>query len=366
MRDDLPINPFRSARVISRNTDPAIYLATGSDFQRGDPQFIMSSGNLNAYLDNPHKWRHGVEVWDSKTWQKDFGSWLDCNLLVPELADKRFAVTPETYDCEVMECPECGSQTDSKSCRKCGVEREEKTIKKSWSNRADFCGDWVMSREAEHKQVIDRKTHLKVMEAIKVAAGNEAVTKLIQESDHQVFCLAEYEDPDTGLVIVVRILADIVPTISPWKKCVFDLKSARDGHPHGWPFVVFKNGYHLQLALYADVLSAAGYGERNTGAHLVIENEAPYHIVEPFPALTEEFFQAGRERYQTALRHYCQALKTGIWTGYPVPAGTTVFDHLQFLNPPNKIAETADEHPGEAEKPAATPELDPDEVGIIP
>lgn len=333
-------NPFSSAKLISVSTDPAVYLRTGADIKRGDSAFILSSGHLNAIATCPAKWRAGSEVEEKKSWQMNFGSLLDCLLLVPELKDKRFAVTPETFEAEGMECPRCGSVTESNSCRECKCERVKKNFTYPWSPVMGVCRAWVKEREAEGRIVVDRKTNEKVLHSLEVVKLHADLLSLIQNSDHQVFAMAEYHDKETGIVVTVKTMGDMVPhddPMLPWSKCLFDLKSARNGNPYSWPSICWSEGYAVQLAIYSHVLSLALSRELSTAGHIIIENEAPFHVVEPWPMLDAEFMELARLRYVEALKTYCRCLKTNEWPSYPLMAGTLVSQGMQFMKPTTRM-----------------------------
>lgn len=311
MMDDLP-NPFVNAKVIQRGANPAEYHNTGKDYNRGDHEFIMSNGHLKAFSECPAKWIAGGEV-EEKNWQMDFGSWLDCLFLSPHLADKCFAVTPATYPA---------------TPKRKGEQPEDKP----WTRQANYCKEWEAEQEKEGRHVIKHDINTDVHNAL---LSLRAACDFIQNASmHQVFCMAEWHDKDTGIVAPVKTLVDLVPNLdSRWNKCLFDLKTTGNGSPGVWAKQIFDKGYYLQAALYLDVYAAATGEDRNTFAHIVIENVWPFHVTQPLPCLSTEFINMGRLRYRTALQQYCQSLETNEWPSYPLIPGTTVSDGLQILGP---------------------------------
>lgn len=311
--DDLP-NPFTNGKVIQRGANPAEYHNTGKDYNRGDHEFIMSNGHLKAFSDCPAKWLAGGQV-EEKSWQMDFGSWLDCLFLSPHLAEKCFAVTPATYPATPKR-------------------KDDVPEQKPWTRQANYCKDWEAEREAEGRHIIKHDINDSVHNAL--ISLREIHEGLQHESAHQVFCMAEWEDKGTEIVVPVKILVDIVPNLihdSPFSKCLFDLKTAGNGSPGAWTKQVFDRGYYLQAALYLDVYCAATGEDRNTFAHIVIENEWPFHVTQPALCLSSEFINLGRLRYRAALAQYCQCLETGAWPSYPLIPGTKVYGGLQIIEP---------------------------------
>lgn len=312
MMDDLP-NPFKNAKVIERGANPAEYHNTGKDYSCGDKDFIMSNGHLRAFSDCPAKWRLGGAV-EEKNWQMDFGSWLDCLYLSPHLANKAFAVTPATYPAK-------------------GKRKDDPPIDKPWNRNATYCDEWESEQESEGRHIINHKINASVQQALDSLIATGPIG-LAEQSAHQVFCMAEWEDKETGLSVPVKILVDLAPNLeSQWSKCLFDLKSTGNGSPSAWAKQVFDKGHYLQAALYLDVYCAATGEDRNTFAHLVIENTHPFHVTQPIPCLSSEFINLGRLRYRSALKQYCQCLATNEWPSYPLIPGTTIYAGMQVLGP---------------------------------
>lgn len=337
--DDLP-NPFVNAKVIQRGANPADYHNTGKDYSRGDKEFIMSNGHLRAFSDCPAKWRAGGEV-EEKNWQMDFGSWLDCLFLSPHLAPKCFAVTPATYPATPKR-------------------KDDAPEQKPWTRQANYCKEWETEQEKEGRHIIKHDVNTAVLHAIK---SLDDAGGLNLQSTHQVFCMAEWKDRDTGIVVPVKILVDVVPNIeTPWPKCLFDLKSTGNGSPGAWSKQIFDKALYLQGALYLDVYCAATGEDRNTFAHLVIENVWPFHVTQPMPCLSAEFINLGRLRYRSALRQYCQCLESNEWPSYPLVPGTAVHDGLQILEPKPYMV-TGSPEP-QTNRPRHSWEMNPNDVPV--
>lgn len=96
-----------------------------------------------------------------------------------------------------------------------------------------------------------------------------------------------------------------------------DLKSTRDPSPARFSTQAAQMGYHVQLALYSDAVSAAGLGAVDT--KIVAVQSAPPHDVVVY-ALDEGALGPGRERYETALDTLVACRKSGQWPGQAVDA----------------------------------------------
>ena len=267
--------------------------------ERGHKSFVMSRSQLVAFAECPEKWVKGEAV-EEESKAMTFGSVLDCLATTPDELLKKFAVTPETYPA-----------TPTK--------KSEPPEQKPWTSRANYCKDWEAEKEAEGFAVVSQAMMEDAKRAFNALHQNEAVERLIECSDKQVLIVAEWKDDDTGLIVPFSALLDLVPSVGDaiWGKTLADIKTARNGNPSKWARVCDDSGYDVQAALYFDLYRAARPNEDRTDfVHVVQENTFPFHVVNPPPALSEEFLNWGRMKYKKALRHYCKCLTTGIWPSY--------------------------------------------------
>lgn len=285
-------NPFTNARVVSENTDPSVY--HNSQFRRGDPKFVMSRSELQIFARNPHKWIAGFHEDDSDC--KEWGTLCDMMLLQPHLVASKIAVPPPFY-------------------------RNEKGEDKPWNNNANVCKEWNQEREDEGRLIVKQAKFDEAKAAIEILMGDPINADVVNSSAHQVYCMADYTDDQTGIVVPVKILIDLVPDKSHVKlgKVLVDFKTSNDASHGTWAREVKKWGYHLQSAMYLDVYRAATGEDRVEFRHLIQESEAPFEVGRRLMSDNgdlDSFISLGRVSYQGALAHYCRCLEKNEWPGY--------------------------------------------------
>lgn len=322
---------FRNAKIVGSGIDPAAYIRQESDtIKRGDVGYVMSRSELRAFTECPRRWLAGQKD-DRDTTATRWGSLIDCLVLEPEKFPDRYAIQPDHYDAEIMECPSCKSQTDSASCRKCKCDRVKITIQKEWNNNSETCAEWC--RKQNGKTVISATEKENAFLAVSQIRNDEFISELIDCSLKQVMIVAEYVDAATGLIVPVKGLIDVVPNRNnkTFGRMIGDLKTARDGNPAKWNRTVYDNGYDWQAAFFLDLYSAASDEQRIDFAHIVQENFAPFEVVSPLPILSSEFLEQGRMKYLSALQKYCQCIASNDWPSF-APTKTS-FGGFQIIEP---------------------------------
>ena len=305
-----------NSKIIGSNISYEVYSRQEPDVSRGGQAFSMSRGELVNFYECPARWLAGYRDDDKETDATTWGSMVDCLLMSRNEFDLRYAVSAPTYFKNEMKCPSCGSVTDSKSCRKCKCDREPVTTEKPWDSKSTMCKEWEESQGG--KIIIKSELFEAAEKAVAAIRNNALVSELFDESDKQVLVCGLWQDEDTGLKIPLRGLLDIVPPKDHalFGKWLADFKTARNGNPAQWADTVNRRGYDVQAALYMDLYTSATNEDRVDFVHVVQENVFPFHVVSPPMALSAEFMQWGRGKYQRALRQYCQCLKTGVWPSF--------------------------------------------------
>lgn len=299
-------NPFISGRIIKLDCPISEYLASKGD----DKQAILSRSDLMEILNCPSKWRKGARPDDRRTWQSDFGSLVDCLLTQPKRFGEYYKIPPETY-------------TNSKGATA------------DWTWRSSTCRDWRDEQEDAGFLVCTAEEYDEAKNAI-FSIGKEygdQLVRLIENSQKQVFCVAEYHDEATGIIVFVKTLTDLVPAANDveFGKTLFDLKTARSAHPKAWKKSVFEDNLHVQAAMGLDCYCASTGELRNDFRHLIVENEPPYEPARRF--LSSEFIGLGREKYVQALKLYCQCVKAGYWPSYKDETELTLPDGYECVSP---------------------------------
>lgn len=309
--------------------------------KRGDKDFVMSRSELVEFDLNPKRWVDGFgldpEDEEKDTPALDWGSLVDCLMMGKDEFNSRFAVSPATY-------------------------ANSKGGESKWTRQSKECASWEDERIAEGLTIIRSKTYDRALVAAQAINADPEAAELFKISQRQVYVAGFWTDKKTGLVIPVKILLDLVPptTHPDFGKCLTDFKTARNGDPAKWDREVDDRDYDVQSALYMDVYRAAVKEDRTDWMFILQENVPPFHIVKPFPSLTEEFLNWGRAKYQEALRRYAECLATGVWPSYRV-AGMPL-GKLQGIRPDGLWTYRQSAGGAALDRYAAAPEpIEPDE-----
>lgn len=280
-------NPFKNARVVGDSYDARLY---HTEQQRGSRDFVVSNSMLGDFAPNPCRWINGYKKDQSKA--KLWGSLLDTKTLQPEKLTQFFVTRPEFYP-------------DSKTGEP-----------KKWAPQATYCREWKAEQEANHVEPITKKLDEESNKAVARLFADERIAEVIHSSQKQVYVIGEYHDRETGLVIPVKSLLDLVPAASHPKhgRRLFDLKSGRNGSHKAWRKQVYNFGWHRQAAFHWDLYVAATKEDRADFRHVISENMPPY---EPGRrTLSLEFVEKGRMAVLRALSLYAKCLKENRWPSY--------------------------------------------------
>lgn len=319
---------FTKAHIAGVNVCSDEYHALKNGVERGDPKFVMSPSYLRAFALQPSKWIKGWNPKESKA--KDWGNLVDCRTLTPNLFQSRYAITPETYMDVKMECPRCGTRTDSKSCRSCGVERVAKPREEPWDNRASKCSEWTEEQKKSGKQIVSSESLKHCDAAVKrlfePVDGDDTIQRWFDCSERQVLVQGEWHDEPTGLIVPVSCLIDFVPRgDSEFADDLGDFKTCLSAHPDAFEWHAYKFGYHIQAAFDMDLFNIAANQQRSTWCFIAMENEEPWEFNRAIYGQDEglenpSFVQLGRMEsfggYLGLMKLYCQCLKTGKWPSY--------------------------------------------------
>lgn len=354
---------FLDLEIVGKNVPPAQYQA--QDLERGDAGFVMSRSELMAFAENPHKWLAGEH--DEGTESTEWGDLIDVLLLIPTQFPAIYAVTPDTYPSTGMKCPKCGSVTDSQSCRKCGVDRVKEKVNKPWDYNATYCSDWRDRQIASGKRVIKSIMFQSAQRAVKIMEQNENAMSLINCSERQVMVTGHYQDADTGLLIPVKLMLDLVPnkTHPRWGKSLADLKTCVSCNPPLFEKSVFKYDYDCQGSFYGDLYAQATGEDRTDFVFVAQENQPPYEVADPLPLLSGNFREIGKSKYLFALKYYARCLYAGKFPSYSV-GQRIVVDGRYIVEPKDYMVMDAVDRPilPPVEKPAN--KTSPERPDLIP
>lgn len=284
-----------TCKIIGDHVTYAAYSRQDDGVGRGDIRFRMSRSEIVKFSKCPEKYvETPIEV-DNDTPATTFGKLVECLSASPEDFDSLFAVESAKY-------------------------KNAKGEEQDWTYHSPSCRKWRDDRQKEGFTVVSIADKARALMAVAKIKRNAGMTELLAVSRKQVQIIGEWHDKETGLKIPVQCLLDLVPDKKHpvFSKWLSDFKTTRNGDPAKWAREVDDQGYDVQAALSMDMYVAATGEDRTDWVHAVVENEEPFHVVSPMPAMTVEFLQWGREKYQGALRYYAQCLATGKWPSYPV------------------------------------------------
>ncbi|QIT54127.1 hypothetical protein HC341_02175 [Aquisalimonas sp. 2447] len=168
-------------------------------------------------------------------------------------------------------------------------------------------------------------------------AGREAWASFQEEAAGRTVLTAEQAERAESMAEAVRghpaaagLLSDGLAECSLWHAegpelvkvrpdwwapaALVDLKTTRDAGPAGFARQVAQMRYHLQAALYVDVVGSVT-GETLPWYWIAVESEQP-HAVAVYRADAETLAR-GRELYRRALALYSECRRSGRWPGYP-------------------------------------------------
>ncbi|MEJ8803160.1 PD-(D/E)XK nuclease-like domain-containing protein [Pontibacter sp. H249] len=168
--------------------------------------------------------------------------------------------------------------------------------------------EWRAEQEAlnEGKICLSLDDYQKLMDMHKALFSNASIKQLFSKGTAEVSHYVDYAG------VNVKVRPDYLKS-----KAIVDLKTCEDASPEGFSRAAANYGYHLQAALYCDVLEHATQEER-LFVFVAQEKEYPYAAAIYKP--TEGFMAQGRYEYQLALDKYTQALNSGLHHGYEMYA----------------------------------------------
>lgn len=293
------------AKLVEIQADPAEYHQ--QDAERGCGTFVMSRSELMTFFDNPWKWLQGFDQEDSDA--TNWGSRLDTLVLDNGRFGQKFSICPKEYPHEV---------------------KGEKVMK-PWNRNATYCQEWEAMQPG--RTVLKPHEEAELLAAREMLLAHPEAAEILNCSQKQVWCKANWTDKATKVVVPVKILIDLLPDKDHPKhgKRIFDFKTAASANPNAWPYVCNRFGYHVQAAMYLDIYCAATGEDRTDWAHLVQENTPPYCV--ELIGLDSETIDAGRDIYKLALSEYARCLQTNQWRSYYVNRdnATVIVDGMPLM-----------------------------------
>lgn len=170
-----------------------------------------------------------------------------------------------------------------------------------WKEAQDFA--------AHHQTILLTASDYDLAMLIRDVAANNRFIRQMQNSDTLVETSFYADDAETGRLIKCR-----PDMYSPSMKIACDLKNMADASAVEFARSVARMGYHVQDAMYSDVLTQAGH-DIEAFFFVVFEKSEP-----PLVAVYELDAAAvaeGHAIYRAALAKYHECVKADTWPGYP-------------------------------------------------
>lgn len=120
-----------------------------------------------------------------------------------------------------------------------------------------------------------------------------------------------WTDDETGVLCKGR--PDRVGAIGGYSFLV-DVKTTRNASERAFAKDVASYGYHRQLAMYRDGLSALRPGPARRAAIIAVEKDPPYCVA--VHELDERCLEQGQREYRGHLTAYKRCKETNVWPGY--------------------------------------------------
>lgn len=327
---------IKNAQVVETNADPKHYHEYLSRHKRGDANFVMSSSALRVFGQCPDRWLNGYEPKSSDA--KEYGSLLDTIVLQPHLFQKRYAIRPLTY-----------KAVDTKG-RPTGEVKD-------WNGNSKVCQQWL--EDHKHLEITTEDEVKEATAAKRLLDADEVIRAFLECSDRAVWLTAEWHDEETKLVVPIKGLIDLVPRLdTEFAKSIADLKSTRNAAIMPWTKWCYQAGYHIQAALYWDMMVSA-QPERDLCSFCFIlsENYPPFQSGKRL--LAGDFVDLGRSTYRKLLKGYCACLASGKWPGYDdhdeAAQGWSIISPLPWMETETMFAPKY-EMPESEEEPVPYPE----------
>jgi hypothetical protein len=189
-----------------------------------------------------------------------------------------------------------------------------------WTFKSSTCREW---RDKQDGPVADFE------EMGKLVMAAEYLKEFIDghPNDYQVMIVSTYHDDATDITLTLKHLLDWMPDD---RRAIYDLKTGKSANPDAWSNTVHQRRYDWQAAMEMDAaniaLPNADYVEFR---HVLQESYPPFHVEEIL--LSQSWIALGRLNYSSALRKYCQCLKTHEWPGYT--GKQTLFGRAHLCEP---------------------------------
>lgn len=249
---------------------PGIYEMSNHDYHAGPG---LSCSLFKEFLRSPAHYQYYLTEKREPTPAMAVGTALHTAILEPDKFEQEIAVAPD-----------CDKRT------KAGKEEHASFLEAS-----------------QGKTVITAKDHKNILGMAESVKRCEAAVNLLSSpgfAELSVFA----EDPEYGFLWKAR------PDWLTPASAIIDLKKCQDASPEGFQRQIGNYQYHLQAALYLQVLTWAT-GKKHEHFYFVAVEEKPPHGCAVY-SLDFRSLDAARVRINSARSRFAECLETDEWPGY--------------------------------------------------
>ena len=263
----------------------------GTDEQYHADKSFISASALKKLKISPAHYKEDIETESEETEALIFGSAYHCYILEPKVFEEEYYVFNDKAICDVLIGEGYKSPRSTKAYKEwqdseMQIIGNKKVITKDIADRLIAMKEKLMRHPYAKMLLSNGFNEQGYMGEIETEAGN---IKIKFKPDH----------------------------VNDNKKIIVDLKTTRDASKDGFPKLAGDLSYHIQAALYADLMEkVSGDNRAYTFFFIAQEKTTPYafNLFESSP----QFISQGRFEYEMLLQLYKYCIDNDRWPGYQI------------------------------------------------
>jgi len=257
----------------------------------GLKDFISYSGLKNLKTSPAHYKQYKDEPAEVETDAMAFGSAYHTYILEPERFEAEYYVFDDDAIYQVL----IGEGFKSP--------RSTKQYKEWQESEMRVIGDRKVIEKDNYKKIVDMKEklmqHYYCRALLSKGEAEKSITGILHTTEGDINLKGR---PDY---------------IRPDKHFIIDLKTTFDASVDGFTRAAADGGYHIQAALYSDLMEMITNDGRGWSFYFIAQEKRKPYAFNIFEA-SAQFIGQGRYEYEQLLKLYNMCLKDGRWPGYQV------------------------------------------------
>jgi exodeoxyribonuclease VIII len=257
----------------------------------GLKDFISYSGLKNLKTSPAHYKQYKDEPAEVETDAMAFGSAYHTYILEPERFEAEYYVFDDDAIYQVL----IGEGFKSP--------RSTKQYKEWQESEMRVIGDRKVIEKDNYKKIVDMKEklmqHYYCRALLSKGEAEKSITGILHTTEGDINLKGR---PDY---------------IRPDKHFIIDLKTTFDASVDGFTRAAADGGYHIQAALYSDLMEMITNDGRGWSFYFIAQEKRKPYAFNIFEA-SAQFIGQGRYEYEQLLKLYNMCLKEGRWPGYQV------------------------------------------------